>query len=284
MRNDPASISHGASPEVYFQVFEDCRQGETALKVVALYDRLERIFWNHIKKDELDYYFFVLDWKLRRDQTRILMAMENDEIEGLMLIHRDYIVQLRGSNAAVKMLLDDLTLEKVELQAPLDCEDVVLAKYDNPKTKEKMTLMSLRKGEEHIQITTAPVRLNVSDAEEALELTRKADPAWWGETSLENMQKSLQNAFWLGIKQDQKIVSVGMSRLVDFASNIGVAATQEEYRNRGYATSIVSALVSEILKVSSTATIHVISDNVPAVRAYSKVGFKPYRTYLSIRT
>jgi predicted GNAT family acetyltransferase len=98
------------------------------------------------------------------------------------------------------------------------------------------------------------------------------------------MQKSLQEAFWMGIKQDGKIVSVGMTRLVDFASNIGVAATRKEFRNRGYATSIVSALAEEILKTSPAAIIHVISDNGPAIRAYSKVGFNPYRTYLSIRT
>lgn len=254
------------------------------MKVVALYDRLERAFWNHVKENELDYYFFVFDWKLRRDQTKILMAMEDDEIEGLMLIYRNYVVQLRGNRRPVKMLLDGLTLEKVELQAPLDCEDVVLAKYGGPKIKEEMMLMSLRKGEEHVQVTTVPIRLSVDDAEEVLDLMRRADPSWWGEMSLENMRRNLQDAFWLGIKQDHRIVSVGMTRLVGFASNIGVAATEEKYRNRGYATSIVSALVSEILKISSTAIIHVISDNAPAVRAYSKIGFKPYRTYLSIRT
>ncbi|HXX87579.1 MAG TPA: GNAT family N-acetyltransferase, partial [Candidatus Acidoferrum sp.] len=93
-----------------------------------------------------------------------------------------------------------------------------------------------------------------------------------------------QEAFWLGIKQDRTIVSVGMTRLVGFASNIGIAATREEYRNKGYATSIVSELVREILTISPTAIIHVIKGNEPAIRAYSKVGFKPYKTYLFIRT
>jgi predicted GNAT family acetyltransferase len=254
------------------------------LQIVALYDRLERAFWNHIKRDELDYYFFVLDWKLRRDQTKILMAMEDDQIEALMLIYRDYIVQLRGNSAAVQPLLEGLALENVELQAPLDCEDIVLKKFTAPRVKEEMMLMSLRNGEERIQVTTTPVRLSADDAEEVVELMRRADPSWWGETSVENMQRTLKEAYWLGIKQDGKIVSVGMMRLMDFASNIGIAATEEKYRNRGYATSIVSALVGEILKTSSTAIIHVIRDNAPAVRAYSKVGFKPYRTYLSIRT
>jgi predicted GNAT family acetyltransferase len=254
------------------------------VKVVALYDGLERAFWNHVRADELDYYFFVLDWKLRRDQTKILMAMEDDEIEGLMLIYRDSVVQLRGNQTAVKTLLDLLTIEKVELQAPLDCESIVLRRFKSPKIEERMTLMRLRRGEENIQVTTIPIRLSIDTAEEIVELMRRADPSWWGEASTENMRKTLAETYWLGIKQDERIVSVGNARLIDFASNIGVVATEEKYRNRGYATSIVSTLVSEILKTSPIAIIHVISDNAPALRAYSKVGFKPYKTYLSIRT
>jgi len=81
------------------------------------------------------------------------------------------------------------------------------------------------------------------------------------------------------------LVSVGNARFdVDFATNIGVVATDEHYRGRGYATSIVSALVQEIFQRSPVALIHVIADNSPAVRAYTNVGFKPYRTYLSIRS
>jgi len=253
------------------------------LQLIALYDRWEKTFWDYVNEDMLNHYFFIFDWKLRRDQTKILMAMEHEIIEGLMLIYRDYVVQLRGNRDAVKMLLGLLSLEKVELQAPLDCEDLVLAKYGSPKVREEM-IMSLAKGDENIQTTIIPVRLSSNDAEDVLELMRKADPSWWGEIQLDNLRRAMQEAFWLGIKQDGMVVSVGMTRLVSFASNIGAAATKEEYRNRGYATSIVSELVREILRISPTATIHVISDNAPAIRAYSKVGFKHYRTYLSMRT
>jgi predicted GNAT family acetyltransferase len=254
------------------------------VRVVAVYNGLERAFWKHVEADELNYYFFILDWKLRRDQTKILMAMEDDEIQGMMLIYRDFVVQLRGNQTAVQMLLDLLTIEKVEVQAPLDCEDIILRKFKSLKIKERMMLMSLRRGEENIQVTTAPVRLGFDDAEEIVELMRRADPSWWGETSVENVRKTIAETLWLGIKQNERIVSVGNTRLIHFASNIGVVATEEKYRNKGYATSIVSTLVSEILKTSPTATIHVINDNAPALRAYSKVGFKPYKTYLSIRT
>jgi predicted GNAT family acetyltransferase len=143
--------------------------------------------------------------------------------------------------------------------------------------------MTLNKGEENIQVRSQPVRLGPEDADEVAEMMRKADPEWWGGITAENRRESLERTYWLGIKRDGKIVSVGNARFADFGSNVGVIATDECYRNMGYATSIVSALVQEILQRSPPALIHVLSDNAPAIRAYSKVGYKPYRYYLLIR-
>lgn len=252
------------------------------MKVVSVVDGYEQTFWDYVNRDPLNYCFFIFDWRQNRDKTRILLAMEGKKVEGSMLVYCDYIVQLRGSRETVKLLLDRLSLTSVELQAPLDCEDLVLVKF-RPKIREEMILMRLRRGEERIRITTVPTKLGAEDVEEIADLMRTADPGWWGEVTAERIRSRIGDAFWLGIKQDGRIVSVGATRLTDFGSNIHVAATKEQHRNRGYATSIVSALVKEILKTSSIALIHVISDNAPAIRAYSKVGFKPYKTYLSIR-
>jgi predicted GNAT family acetyltransferase len=183
----------------------------------------------------------------------------------------------------VQKLLEYVNLEKVELQAPPDCEDVVCEKY-KPRVKQDMVLMCLNRGEESIQITEKPVRLGIEDAEDVADLMRRCDPEWWGETKAENLRKSLETAFALGIRKDGRLVSAGSTRFVGFASNINMVATDEKYRSRGYATSIVSALVEEILKRSPIALIHVIADNAPAVRAYSKIGFKPYKIYLSIKS
>lgn len=252
------------------------------MKVVPLDESLEDAFWKHVNRDVLDYYFFALDMKLNPDRTKVFLATDGKAIRGLMLVYADYVVQLRGNREAVKLLLDELDLEKVELQAPLDCEDLVAAKFRS-RIREEMVLMSLKTGEENIQIGTVPERLGSDDAEGIADLMRTADPSWWGEVTAERIKSRVRDALWLGIRQNGKIVSVGMARLTDFGSNINVAATREQYRNRGFATSIISALVKETLKTSSTVLIHVINDNAPAMRTYSKVGFKPYKTYLSIR-
>ena len=252
------------------------------MRVVPLDKNSETMFWEFVNRDPVDYFFFIYDLKLNAAQTKVFLALDDSRIAGLMLVYADTVVQLRGNREAVKLLLGDLSLASVEMQVPLDCEDLALAKY-KPGVKEMM-MMSLRRGEEHLEVSTVPVRLSVDDVEEVASLIQNADPRWWGEVTAERIKSRLDGAFWLGIKQDGKIVSVGSTRFVDFASNINIVATMQEYRNRGYATSIVSALVKEILKISPIALIHVIKDNSPAVRAYSEVGFKSHKTYLSIRT
>jgi predicted GNAT family acetyltransferase len=253
------------------------------VEIVSVADGFEQMFWNYANSDPINYYFFILDWTQHREQSKIFLAVEGKEVLGSLLVFADYIVQFRGSREAVQKLLEHADFEKVELQAPPDCEDLVCRKFKS-RVRQDMVLMRLNRGEESVQITEKPVRLRIEDAEEVADLMRRCDPEWWGEAKAENARKSLQTAFVLGIKKDGRLASAGSTRFVDFASNINMVATDERYRGKGYATSIVSALVQEIFKRSPIALIHVIADNAPAVRAYTKVGFKPYKTYLSLRS
>lgn len=252
------------------------------MKVVSLEDDYEQDFWNHVNRDPLDYYFFIYDMKQRREKTQIFLALEGRKVEGLMLVYAGRVVQLRGNRQAMKTLFDQVDLEEVEVQAPLDCVDIVLRKY-KLWLRYEIVLMRLHKGEENIQIKHTPVKLGADDVEEAVDLLRKADPEVWGDLDTEQQKTNWKDAVLVGTKCKDKLVSVGLTRPVDFASNIGAIATDEHYRNMGFATSVVSSLVKEILQNSPTALIHVRNDNAPAVRVYSKVGFKPYKHYLMIR-
>jgi len=252
------------------------------LKVVSLGEVYEQDFWKHVNRDAYDHYFFILDLKQRRSQTQVFLALEDKKIEGLMLVYAGHVVQLRGNREAMKLLFDRVDLEQIELQAPLDCEDIVLGKY-KPSFRFEIVLMCLRRGEENIQMKYAPVRLGIEEAEDVVNVLREADPEVWGDLDTEKQKASWKDAVLFGIKRQGKLVSVGLARLVDFASNVSVMATDERFRNMGFATSIVSALVQEILKNSPVALIHVRKDNAPAVRVYSKVGFKPYKHYLMMK-
>ncbi|MFQ6128796.1 MAG: GNAT family N-acetyltransferase [Thermoplasmata archaeon] len=253
-----------------------------ALEVATLEANLEEEFWKHVSQDPLNYYFFIFDWKLQKKNTEILLALEEGKIEGIMLTYKQSIVQLRGNRKAVKTLLDHLDLEKVELTAPKECEDIVLKRY-KPSRKYEIIIMHLEKGDERILKQHEPIEPFFEDAEQIANLMRNSYPDFWGETTAEKVKKSMEENHWLAQRDDDKIVSVGNTRFADFGSNIGVVATDEAYRNRGYATSIVSALIMEILQRYERALIHVLGNNHPAIHIYRKVGFKQYNSYLLVK-
>ncbi len=254
------------------------------MKVLPLDSRLEPLFWKHVYQDIPHHYFFILDMKRDRASTKIFLALnQENRIEGMMLIYRQSIVQLRGSVDAARALLAELDIEKIEIQGLEEHRALILDKFKKAKKILELILMILRRGAETLQIRHPVVTLSTADAEDIAALMRHGDPEWWGETTSRQIAERMNEHLWLGIKVDEQLVSIGGATLDVWGSNIGTVVTHEKHRNKGYATSIVSAMVEQILQKSNLALIHVESNNPPAIRAYTKVGFKPYKKYFVAR-
>jgi len=255
------------------------------MKIVPLDTHTEDLFWKHVNQDIPHYYFFAYDWKQNRDKTEILLALEHERIDGMMLVYDKRIAQLRGSYRAAQALLQRLDLEKVELQCEMEHRQLVLEQYrPTLKQSQEMMLMLLHKGEEKLHTEHPAVALNTSDSEKIAVLMRDADPAYWGDVTSQSIAEGMNTgANWLGVKVNGELASIGMMRLTEWTGLIGIVATHEAFRNRGYATSTVSLLVKQILERVPLAMIFVLADNSPAVRAYTKAGFKQYRTYFFMR-
>ncbi|MEM2987595.1 MAG: GNAT family N-acetyltransferase [Candidatus Bathyarchaeia archaeon] len=253
------------------------------MKIVPLEASLEPFFWKTISQDIPHYYFFAFDWKYGRDQTKILLALDDGKIRGMMLIYRDEIVNLRGSPEAAKILLEKLDLEKIEIQALEEHKPYILDKYE-PTATHEMMVMLLRRGEEKLHIKHPVVGLDVSDAEQIATIMKAANPEFWGDVTSQNVVEGMnRGAKWFGVKSDKKLVSIGNALTTEWTSLIGVVATSEKYRNMGYATSVVSTIVKEFLAVQPSMIIFVRSKNAPAIHVYEKVGFKQYRKYFFMR-
>lgn len=252
------------------------------MKVVPLNPAFEPLFWERVNQDIPHYFFFAFDWRNNKDETDILLVVKEGQIDGMMLVYKKRIVQLRGSLEATRLLLEHLDLEEVELQAPREHEQCILEKYKPTKSHELM-LMVLHKGEETIHTSHPVVKLNVSDAEQIEAIMKKAEPEFWGEITTDEIAVGMGSTNWVGIKLDGELVSICRTRLAEGVGHIVIVATHEAHRNKGYATSLVSHSVKSILKETSTAIINVLNDNQPAIRVYKKVGFKPYKIYNFIK-
>jgi ribosomal protein S18 acetylase RimI-like enzyme len=256
--------------------------GASKLRVFPLGDGLEKTFWAHVNQDPLDFHFFIYDWTFKHAQTRIFMAL--DEVAGLMVVYRGCLVQVRGTREAVSLLLEELDVEGVTVQAPLDCEDIVSAKFAVAEQKGMVNLLSLKKGEENLKVTAKLEKLGVADADEIAELMHEAYPEFWSIFTAEDVADGFEEAFWVGVRREARLVAFGKAVPTPIVGHVAWIATVEGYRNRGYATSVLSTLLKKLLASSSTAIIYVLGNNPTAMHVYSKVGFKLYKRYFYVKT
>jgi len=170
----------------------------------------------------------------------------------MMLIYKRSIVQLRGTKPAFEKLLEGIDLKKIELDTEIEHRDIVREKYQIVREHE-LLLMTLRRGEERLAPTDDVIDLKPERAGEIAALMRSANPEFWGDMNAERIAASMNRNLWLGTVVDGRLVSVGNTFLTDIVGNIHTVATDESYRNKGYATSVVSALVREILQANNLA-------------------------------
>ncbi len=252
------------------------------MDIVSLSPSVEPMFWKHVIQDIYHYFFFAYDWKHNREHTEILLAIEQKQIVGMMLVYRDRIVQLRGSAQAVKILLRELDLDEVELQVSKKYSPLVHEKYDPTWTTDLM-LMTVHSGEEKPQIRHTVVRLDASYAEEIAPILREGSPEIWSDVTHQQIMEGMVDQTWVGIKVKDELVSVCSFRVTEWLGLVGRVATQKKDRNRGYATSTVSYAIKYMMQNRSDAIIFARTDNPSAIRVYRKVGFKPYRTYFFMK-
>jgi len=84
---------------------------------------------------------------------------------------------------------------------------------------------------------------------------------------------------YLGLYESGQLVSMAGEgfRFPGYAE-ISAVCTHPGYRGRGYASSLVSALIQKITKRGEIPFLHVGMDNAEAIRVYEKPGFETRRT------
>jgi predicted GNAT family acetyltransferase len=111
---------------------------------------------------------------------------------------------------------------------------------------------------------------------------RQSDPDFWGQAIPEDISMDPAK-IWIGIKQNNEIVAITGFWAESWIGCIAIVATLPKFQNQGYATVLVSNALQTIFKKAPEAIIHVRDDNVPALRTYQKVGFKPFLEYVLIK-
>lgn len=112
---------------------------------------------------------------------------------------------------------------------------------------------------------------------------RRSYPKFWGGFSTGDARRSLSSAHWLGITIGGRLACIGSAKIYPYGGHIGIVATREECRKQGLATALVSTMVRLITLKAPFAIINVARENDPAVRAYTRSGFRPYQESVLMR-
>ncbi|MHA1584800.1 MAG: GNAT family N-acetyltransferase [Promethearchaeota archaeon] len=254
------------------------------MKIIALNSEIEQNFEDYIGSRIEEYFFFIFDQKFFPDKTRFLIALE-EKIKGVALIYDERIVQLRGSDEAVKFLLEHLDLVPKEIVGIEKHQEILKARFPKAKLGFELMRMVIHPGEEQTRdLATAPisigeiVELSSKDGKEIAELMRTADPIYWGDYSVDKLNFG-KGQEWIGVKTHGKIIAITNIWVDETAGIVSIVGTHPDYQNRGLASGLVSRAVQRVFQKSKLGFIHVRADNTPAVHTYTKAGFKPFFKY-----
>jgi ribosomal protein S18 acetylase RimI-like enzyme len=113
--------------------------------------------------------------------------------------------------------------------------------------------------------------LNISHIDEMLALTE-----------LNNLRRFRKRApelgSYIGVRESGHLVAMaGEGFRFPGYTEISAVCTHPDYRGRGYASSLVSALIQKITRRGQIPFLHVGKENAGAIRVYTKLGFRTRR-------
>ena len=124
-------------------------------------------------------------------------------------------------------------------------------------------------------------KLTEKDASKIAKLMAKAYPTYWSKITSKHLTFD-ENQNYTGLFDGNKLISFALSWIDETAAIIANAATHPKYQNLGLATYLVNESVHKMMKHTEIAIIHVLTDNEPAIKVYSKVGYEIYASFVMV--
>lgn len=244
-----------------------------SLKSVEVTPDNELKFYNYIKDNFAEYFFFHVDYAHYPEDTKILMALdENEEIQGMVLFWKNRRIQMRGSTESLKFLLKNQNHTPISVTGLEEHAGLIKQYFSEYTDETALYRMNLNKGEHKNYEKYSFQVLSNTYREEIASFMNMCDPEYWGSVKPEDILIDDNNIPIAIIENNQLIC---LTRIWKY-ENIGyfmVVGTHPDYRNKGYASSLISSVLNELLVNKKVCLITVRVDNPPAIHTYKKIGF-----------
>ena len=231
-----------------------------------------------LSSDVIRHAFAIYDLQYKPEYTTMYLALDEGKMEGYILIYTGLgfpSVVLECRKGLADKLLDYAPRGRFILHAPIDSIPVVRDRF--PEANYYLEeWMVVRRGEERTFKSELVRRLSTRDDADQLahlvQLRRSVVVR-----DVERYMEQITDRPTYGVFLDGRLISYA-SVLIQLPQVwvIGGVYTHPDYRNRGYGTLVTSAVTEEALKNAGCAALFVRTDNYPAIRVYSKIGYKRF--------
>ncbi|MBB5254302.1 GNAT family N-acetyltransferase [Sulfurisphaera ohwakuensis] len=226
-----------------------------------------------------------------RDPIKFAFEIYDSEIDyeftEFKIANEGYLMIYRKINPITIMLYGENENTVTKLLSLIKEDKFIL--FIEPKWKYLLNFSNMKIYPEILMICKSPKvfrredvrRLTVKDSDKIIELYGKDR----GGFVVQMLRDNKTTAYGLFI--DNKLVSAAYTWIeTKDAGIIGGVFTREGFRNRGFASSVVSELAEDIVKRGKIASLYVREDNTSAIHVYKKIGFNEYwkRLWVSVNT
>ena len=252
------------------------------INIVQVTKKNEDIFYDFVIPHDLEFFFFIVDYKQYPEKCKIYMALnDSSDILGMMVIWREHTIQLRGPVEIAEEFIQFLSKNEIEIHSvtgTTNHRDLLDKYFPNPKLDFKMHRMALLQGKEKLEEKYPFELLGEHQKEEIASFLRFSDPIYFGKHKAEDILMD-ENRPYFAVLENNQIISIAGLWVDESMGIINVIATHPNYRRKGYAYSMVSTGVKWLFERTNKIIIHVRAENTPAIHTYEKAGYKIKFTY-----
>ncbi len=225
-----------------------------------------------LNRDVVKNAFALYDLQYEGEFTEIYIALDEEGlIESYLLLYKRLkypSVIIEGKIGKTRPLLEKIDFQKMIIHIPPEHLPIIKDVFPNARLFHEDWMLIKR----NQLLSTGKIRARKMRIEEAPKLAN-LNPGLHRDSS--EYEEVIEKFAVYGIFINDKLVSTARSFIqLPEIWFIGGVYTHPKHRNKGYATQATYAVTKEGLDNSGQASLFVRSDNYPALRAYTKIGYK----------
>ena len=233
-------------------------------------------FLESLKSDIIKHVFAVYDLQKDAQHTTVYAASEKGEFEGYILIYSAADVPsviLECEHNVADRLLEHAPHNKFIVHAQPSLLPAIKKRFPNSNHYVEDWMLVRKNEARFYDSELVKPLLDKEDASKlaALLLSRKDRPA----NTLTTYAEWIKRMPMYGVFKEGRLVAYAGSFIqLPEVWLIGGVYTDPAHRNKGYATLATSGITKEALTKAEAAALFARADNLPAIRAYEKIGYR----------